>query len=554
MSMFCYQCSETAKGKGCEIQGICGKDEEVSNLFDLLIWICKGISFWATKAHALGIKDSAADHFVCESLFMTITNVNFNSADIMDRISLGLERKNSLEQKVKMACERRESCPEKSQIPEAATWTSDSSLDRYLEKAKRVGVLSIEDRDIRSLKELMIYGLKGIAAYTDHAMILGKESQEIYDFMHQALKVTLEEGVPTDELTNWVMKTGSFAVQAMALLDQANTSRFGHPELTEVDTGTREGYGILISGHDLLDLEELLQQTEGKGIQVYTHGEMLPANAYPKLKRYSHLAGNYGTSWYNQQKEFASFPGAILMTTNCIQKPTESYRDRIFTTGLVGWPSVHHIPNRRKGQPKDFTPLIEKALSTPKMQNQTGKKLTIGLAHNQVDQVAGAVVKAIKDGLITKFVVMAGCDGHAKERNYYTEVAKSLPESAVILTAGCAKYRYNMLDLGTVGGIPRLIDAGQCNDSYSLVRTALKLKEAFGVESINDLPIAYDIAWYEQKAVAVLLALLSLGVKGIRLGPVLPAFVSPAILDVLVSNFEIRPIGTVAEDVAQIMA
>jgi len=403
------------------------------------------------------------------------------------------------------------------------------------------------------LRELLTYGLKGIAAYTDHAYILEHSDSSILDFLQEALAACLDDSRTIDDYVSLVLKAGEYAVKAMALLDEANTGSYGNPEITSVFTGTVEGPGILVSGHDLLDLEELLKQTEGKGINIYTHGEMLPANAYPGLKKFSHLKGNFGTSWYNQQKEFEEFQGPILMTTNCIQKPGESYKNKIFTTGLVGWPGVAHIPNRVDGKEKDFSPIIEKALEVGDIGARPGKSIIVGLAHDQLSKVSDKIIDAVKSGAIKKFVVMGGCDGHAKERQYYTDLAEKLPKDMVILTAGCAKYRYNMLDLGDIGGIPRVVDAGQCNDSYSLVVTALKLKEAFGLENINDLPIEYDIAWYEQKAVAVLLALLYMGVKGIRLGPVLPAFVSPNVLKVLVDNFDIKPIKTVDEDISAII-
>jgi hydroxylamine reductase len=413
--------------------------------------------------------------------------------------------------------------------------------------------LSTENEDIRSLRELLTYGLKGIAAYTDHAYILQKFNDKILHFLQDGLVATLDDNLKAEDYVGLVMEAGKYAVEAMKLLDEANTSRYGNPEITEVYTGTLKGPAILVSGHDLLDLEEILIQTEGKGINVYTHGEMLPANAYPGLKKYKHLVGNYGTSWFRQQKEFAEFNGAIVMTTNCIQKPLESYKDRIFTTGLVGWPGVKHIPNRTDGKPKDFTPVIEKALELGGLEEKQGKKIVIGFGRNQLAQLADTVVEAVKAGKIKRFVVMAGCDGRIKEREYYTELAKKLPKDHVILTAGCAKYRYNMLELGDIDGIPRVIDAGQCNDSYTLAVTALKLKEVLGLDDINDLPISYDIAWYEQKAVAVLLALLYLGVKHIRLGPVLPAFVSPNVLKVLVENFDIKPIKNVEEDLEAII-
>ncbi|AKI98281.1 hydroxylamine reductase [Kosmotoga pacifica] len=547
--MFCYQCSETVKGTACTVKGVCGKEPEVAHLQDMLVWLLKGLSYWAVKARKYGVNDSEADLFVAEGLFTTITNVNFDPESIGKKIERAIELRDKIKGAFLKAYRENEGRDFTDEAPEAATWNVPGGLDIWELKGAEVGVLSTKDEDIRSLRELLVYGLKGIAAYTDHAYILKHSDSSILEFLEEGLAATLDDSLSADDYISLVMKTGEMAVKAMALLDQANTSAYGHPEVTEVYTGTYAGPAILVSGHDLLDLEEILKQTEGTGIKVYTHGEMLPAHAYPGLKKYKHLVGNYGTSWYNQQKEFAAFNGAIVMTTNCIQKPLDSYKDRIFTTGLVGWPGVKHIPNRTDGQPKDFTPVIEKALSLGGLEERPGKKIVIGFAHNQAIAVADKLIDAIKANKLKRFVVMAGCDGHAKEREYYTEVAKELPKDTVILTAGCAKYRYNMLDLGDIDGIPRVLDAGQCNDSYSLVVTALKLKEALGLSDINDLPISYDIAWYEQKAVTVLLALLYLGVKGIRLGPVLPAFLSPNVLKILVENFDIKPITNVKQDV-----
>lgn len=508
MSMFCYQCQEASQGRGCTIAGVCGKTEDVSNLQDKLISLLKEISYYAVLARKNGKENEEIDLFVVEGLFSTVTNVNFD------------------EKRMKSLIKQAEEIKERAKISVSAP----------------VGILAEENEDLRSLKELIIYGLKGIAAYADHAYVLGKKDKEIFAFIEKALAKTLEK-LSADELTALVLETGSFGVKALALLDQANTEAYGNPEITKVFTGLRQGPAILVSGHDLLDLEEILKQTEGKGVNVYTHGEMLPANAYPKFKKHKHLIGNYGTSWYNQQKEFDEFNGAIVMTTNCIQKPKETYKDRIFTTGLVAWDGVGHIADRKKGKQKDFSEVINKALQLGGVEEKEGKEIPIGFAHNQVLAVADKVVEAIKSGAIKKFVVMAGCDGRHKERDYYTKAAKNLPKDAVILTAGCAKYRYNMLDLGDIGGIPRVLDAGQCNDCYSLVVVAMKLAEAFGMKDINELPVEYDIAWYEQKAVIVLLALLSLGVKGIALGPTLPAFVSPNVAKVLVSNFNIKKGG-----------
>lgn len=541
------------KGTGCTVKGVCGKEPEVANLQDLLIWILKGTSYWGVRAREIGITDLETGLYIAEGLFTTITNVDFDSESLGKKIDRALEVRERIERLFKDGFRRKYGRDFNDLVPEACTWKLSGGLDVYEMKGAEVGVLDTSDEDIRSLRELLTYGLKGIAAYTDHAYILEHSDSSILDFLQEALAACLDDSRTIDDYVSLVLKAGEYAVKAMALLDEANTGSYGNPEITSVFTGTVEGPGILVSGHDLLDLEELLKQTEGKGINIYTHGEMLPANAYPGLKKFSHLKGNFGTSWYNQQKEFEEFQGPILMTTNCIQKPRESYKDRIFTTGLVGWPGVAHIPNRVDGKEKDFSPIIEKALEVGDIGARPGKSIIVGLAHDQLSKVSDKIIDAVKSGAIKKFVVMGGCDGHAKERQYYTDLAEKLPKDMVILTAGCAKYRYNMLDLGDIGGIPRVVDAGQCNDSYSLVVTALKLKEAFGLENINDLPIEYDIAWYEQKAVAVLLALLYMGVKGIRLGPVLPAFVSPNVLKVLVDNFDIKPIKTVDEDISAII-
>lgn len=541
------------KGTGCTVKGVCGKEPEVANLQDLLIWILKGTSYWGVRAREIGITDLETGLYIAEGLFTTITNVDFDSESLGKKIDRALEVRERIERLFKDGFRRKYGRDFNDLVPEACTWKLSGGLDVYEMKGAEVGVLDTSDEDIRSLRELLTYGLKGIAAYTDHAYILKHSDSSILDFLQEALAACIDDSRTIDDYVSLVLKAGEYAVKAMALLDEANTGSYGNPEITSVFTGTVEGPGILVSGHDLLDLEELLKQTEGKGINIYTHGEMLPANAYPGLKKFSHLKGNFGTSWYNQQKEFEEFQGPILMTTNCIQKPRESYKDRIFTTGLVGWPGVAHIPNRVDGKEKDFSPIIEKALEVGDIGARPGKSIIVGLAHDQLSKVSDKIIDAVKSGAIKKFVVMGGCDGHAKERQYYTDLAEKLPKDMVILTAGCAKYRYNMLDLGDIGGIPRVVDAGQCNDSYSLVVTALKLKEAFGLENINDLPIEYDIAWYEQKAVAVLLALLYMGVKGIRLGPVLPAFVSPNVLKVLVDNFDIKPIKTVDEDISAII-
>ncbi|RJP29841.1 MAG: hydroxylamine reductase [Candidatus Omnitrophota bacterium] len=553
--MFCYQCEETVNGKGCTIEGICGKTHVVANLQDLLIYLAKGISVYANKARELGVNNAEVDLFVIESLFSTVTNVNFDQDRMIELIKKAFYYRDDIKNmffgayKAKNANKGFEG-----KLPDACIWHWDGSVDSLYTKAISVSILSEANEDIRSLRELLVYGLKGIAAYADHAYILGKEDNDILAFVEEGLAATLDNTLGAQELVGLVMKAGEYAVKTMALLDNANTSAYGNPEITQVFTGTKEGPAILVSGHDLLDLEEILKQTQGTGINVYTHGEMLPANAYPKLKKYSNLVGNYGTSWYNQQKEFEAFNGAIVMTTNCLQRPKDSYRDRMFTTGLVAWPQVQHIKDRVGSAQKDFSAVIEKALALGGLEETPGKYITIGFAHVSAIKVAAKIVDAVKSGSIKRFVVMAGCDGRHKERNYFSEVARQLPEDAVILTAGCAKYRYNMLDLGDIGGIPRVIDAGQCNDSYSLVVIAQELAKVFKVKDINELPVSFDIAWYEQKAVCVLLALLYLGVKNIRLGPNLPAFISPAVLKVLVEKFDIKPISTPEKDIEAMLA
>ena len=553
MSMFCYQCQEASKNQGCTIQGVCGKGDETAILQDLLIYLLKGISVWAVKARELGITDDETDLFVAEGLFSTVTNVNFDSGRIIELINKAFKIREKIKSLFIGAYKEKYAKNFSDLLPDAAIWTSDDNLNDLISKGKTVGILSEPNEDIRSLKELLVYGLKGIAAYSDHAYILGKTNNEVLYFIEEALAATLKQNISADELVGFNLKAGEAGVKALALLDQANTSRYGNPEITEVFTGTKQGPAILVSGHDLLDLEELLVQTEGKGVNVYTHGEMLPAHAYPVFKKFKHLVGNYGTAWHNQQKEFDEFNGAIVMTTNCIQKPKDTYKDRIFTTGLVAWPGVKHIAPRKNNKPKDFSAVIDTALILGGLEERDGKKIIIGFAHNTIMGVADKVVEAVKSGAIKRFIVMAGCDGRHKEREYFSDLAKKLPKDTIILTAGCAKYRYNMLDLGNIGGIPRVLDAGQCNDSYSLAVVALKLKEVFGLKDINELPISFDIAWYEQKAVIVLLALLSLGVKGIRLGPTLPAFLSKNVAGVLVEKFGIKPTLSVEEDIRSML-
>jgi hydroxylamine reductase len=552
--MFCFQCQETAKNKGCTVKGVCGKPEETANLQDLLIYALRGIAVYNEKARELGISSNGNGLFVAQALFTTITNANWDNDRFIELIKEALKRREALKEKFLPAYKEKTGEDFDEALHPSATWYS-GDVAEFDEKAKAVGVLATEDEDVRSLRELLIIGLKGIAAYADHAAILGFEKDDIYDFLMEALASTTKD-LSVDEMIGLVMKAGEVAVTTMATLDEAHTSAYGHPEITEVNIGVGSNPGVLISGHDLKDMEELLKQTEGTGVDVYTHGEMLPANYYPAFKKYDHFVGNYGGSWWHQNKEFESFNGPILMTTNCIIpiKKDNTYQDRIFTTGMTGYPAVKHIPDRPEGGSKDFSEIIELAKKcAPPEEIETGK-IVGGFAHHQVLALADKVVEAVKSGAIKRFVVMAGCDGRHKTRKYFTEVAEALPQDTVILTAGCAKYRYNKLDLGDIGGIPRILDAGQCNDCYSLAVIALKLKEVFELDDINDLPISYDIAWYEQKAVAVLLALLHLGVKGIRLGPTLPAFLSPNVAKVLVEKFDIKPIGEVQMDVEAIMA
>ena len=545
--MFCFQCQETAKNQGCTLKGVCGKPEETADLQDLLIYVCKGISIYGEKLKEMGAMDKNAAHFVCKALFTTITNVAWDDDVIIDRIKEGFKIRDALREKAGAAMS--------GALPDCATWLSEDK-GAILAKAMsdEVRITAAENEDVRSLRELLIIGCKGIAAYADHAAILGHEKDDIYGFLMEALASTTKD-LSTDEMVAMVMKAGDMAVNTMAILDEANTTAYGNPEITEVNIGVRNNPGILISGHDLKDMEELLRQTEGTGVDVYTHGEMLPANYYPAFKKYDHFVGNYGGSWWHQNKEFESFNGPIILTTNCLIpiKKENTYLKRLFTTGVVNYPGAKHIADRPEGGTKDFSPVVALAKTCKSPEEIESGKIVGGFAHNQVLALADKVIDAVKSGAIKRFVVMAGCDGRQKARSYFTEVAEKLPEDTVILTAGCAKYRYNKLALGDIGGIPRVLDAGQCNDSYSLAVIALKLKEAFGLNDINELPVSYDIAWYEQKAVAVLLALLFLGVKGIRLGPTLPAFLSPNVAKVLVKKFDIKPIGTVQDDIAAMM-
>ncbi len=552
--MFCFQCQETAKNEGCTIKGVCGKPEDTANLQDLLIYVLRGIAVYGEKGSELGVSNKENGLFAAQALFTTITNANWDNDRFVAMVREGLKRRDQIKEKFLAAYKEKNGKDFDEKLHDSATWFSDEVAE-FEEKAKSVGVLATDNEDVRSLRELLIIGLKGIAAYADHAAILGFEKDEIYDFIMEALASTTKD-LTVDEMVGLVLKAGEVAVTTMALLDEANTTAYGNPEITEVNIGVGSNPGILISGHDLKDMEELLKQTQGTGVDVYTHSEMLPANYYPEFKKYDHFVGNYGGAWWRQNKEFESFNGPILMTTNCIIpiKKSNTYQNRIFTTGMTGYPDVKHIPDRTEGGAKDFSEIIELAKKCdPPIEIETGK-IVGGFAHHQVLALADKVVDAVKSGAIKRFIVMAGCDGRQKARNYFTEVAKALPQDAVILTAGCAKYRYNKLDLGDIGGIPRILDAGQCNDCYSLAVIALKLKEVFGLDDINDLPISFDIGWYEQKAVAVLLALLFLGVKGIRLGPTLPAFLSPNVAKVLVEKFDIKPIDTVEADIEAMMS
>ena len=535
--MFCYQCQETAGCRGCTRVGVCGKQSDVAAMQDLLVYVSKGISAVTTALRAEGKAVPAQiNHLITLNLFTTITNANFDKESITARIRATLDAKRTLLAQLGHT----------SALPQAALWDGQGDWE---EKAKTVGVLSTENEDIRSLRELITYGLKGLSAYSKHANVLLQDDEEVDAFLQRALAATLDDTLTVDDLVALTLETGKYGVSGMALLDKANTTAYGNPEITRVNIGVGKNPGILVSGHDLRDLEMLLEQTQGTGVDVYTHSEMLPAHYYPAFKKYPNFVGNYGNAWWKQKEEFESFNGPILMTTNCIVPPKDSYKDRLYTTGAAGYPGCKHIPGEI-GEEKDFSALIEQAKTCPPpTQIETGE-IVGGFAHAQVLALADKIVEAVKSGAIRKFVVMGGCDGRAKSRDYYTEFAKALPKDAVILTAGCAKYKYNKLPLGDIGGIPRVLDAGQCNDSYSLAVIALKLKEVFGLADINDLPIVYNIAWYEQKAVIVLLALLYLGVKNIHLGPTLPAFLSPNVAKVLVENFGIAGIGTVEDDMA----
>ena len=546
--MFCYQCQETARGTGCTVRGVCGKTADVANLQDLLIYTLVGISIYNVEARQAGIAKPVVDKFIMEGLFATITNANFDKQDFVANIKQALVVRESVKADLVEA-----GVVNNTIVHDSAVWFADN-VEAFEARAAVVGILATENEDVRSLRQLLVYGLKGIAAYAEHAYTLGYKVDDIFAFMQKALVATINDSLSADELVALVMECGKFGVDVMTLLDKANTTTYGNPEITKVNIGVRNNPAILISGHDLKDLQELLEQTEGTGIDVYTHGEMLPAHYYPAFKKYTHFVGNYGNAWWLQDKEFETFNGPILMTTNCIVTPKESYKDRVYVTGVVGFDGLKRIGERVDGKPKDFSPIIAHAKQCQSPVEIEKGEILGGFAHNQVLSLADKVVDAVKTGAIKRFFVMAGCDGRMKSRDYYTEFAKALPEDTVILTAGCAKYRYNKLELGDIGGIPRVLDAGQCNDSYSLAVIALKLKEVFGLDDINKLPISYNIAWYEQKAVIVLLALLSLGVKNIHLGPTLPGFLSPNVAKVLVETFGIGGVTNVDDDIKMFMA
>lgn len=547
MGMFCHQCQEAAKGSGCTVRGVCGKDETVANLQDVLLYALKGLSYVASEARKASITDARTGMALVQGLFATITNANFDKAVFIRKIRDAVGIRDDLKNKLDAA-----GLTLADDAPECVFFDAETEQE-MLESWSAASFLSIENADVRALRSLVIFGLKGMAAYVEHAENLGKNDDAIIEFMERAMAATVNDSLDAEALTALVLETGKYGVDAMALLDAANTGSYGNPEPSTVQLGVRNKPGILISGHDLKDLEELLEQTAGTGVDVYTHGEMLPAHYYPAFKKYDNFVGNYGNVWWKQLEEFEAFNGPVLLTTNCLVPPKESYKARVFTSGEAGFPGCMHIADRKEGGKKDFSALIEMARKCPPPRELEQGELVGGFAHAAVDAVAPAVVDAVKNGAIKRFFVMAGCDGRMKSREYYTEFARELPEDTVIMTAGCAKYRYNKLKLGDIGGIPRVLDAGQCNDSYSLALTALKLKDAFGAADVNDLPISFNIAWYEQKAVIVLLALLYLGFKNIHLGPTLPAFLSPNVAKVLVDNFGIAGIGSVQDDIQLFM-
>jgi hydroxylamine reductase len=548
MDMFCYQCEQAARGKGCDYLGICGKEPEVAALQDLIVHQAKGIGYLAHQARRMGQVDTEVDRYVLEALFTTITNVNFDPERLVEWIRKGSEMRNRLLTICRDAAGRAAVPFEEDRLPESARFRPAASRDELLLQATAVGLRTDKaEEDIRSLKQLLIYGLKGLAAYAEHAYLLGKQDETIFAFIHEALAALNDPAISLDQLLALSLRCGQVNLRCMEILDEGHTARFGHPVPTPVSTSLKKGPAIIVTGHDLADLEVLLQQTQGKGINVYTHGEMLPAHGYPGLKKYGHLAGHFGTAWQNQQSEFSNLPAAILFTTNCIQQPQDSYRDRTFTTGLVAWPGVAHVSNR------DFTSVIEKALSLPGFQPTEDLTLLTGCGHNAVLGLADQVVAAVKSGAVRHFFLVGGCDGARPGRNYYTELARQIPKDCVILTLACGKFRFNHLDFGTIGGIPRLLDIGQCNDAHSAIVIAKALAGAFNC-SINDLPLSLILSWYEQKAVVILLSLLSLGIKGMRLGPTLPAFLTPNVVKVLVDTFDLKPITTPSQDLAAILA
>lgn len=554
--MFCHQCQETMKNTGCnQKQGMCGKSAEVADLQDLFIWGLKGISVWGHKAKEYGIYNEAVGFFIAKGLFSTITNANFDRKDFIEGIKKAIEIREALKSDFLRAYKKKNNADFSSPVPECASWWPKNEAEILAKAGSGAGGwLEIKNEDERSLKSIILYGCKGMSAYAEHAWQITKSCREVFEFLMEALSALVDDRMTADDLFNLAVKTGGMGVKTMALLDEANTKAYGTPVITKVNIGVGKNPGILITGHDLVDLEDLLEQTKDQGIDVYTHSEMLPAHYYPKLKQYPHLFGNYGSAWWLQKEDMAKFNGPVLFTSNCLVPPKTEYTDKLFTTGAVGFDGVPHIPDRPEGGRKDFSALIKLAKTCkPPEEIETGF-ITGGFGHNQVLALADKVIAAVKSGAIKRFVVMGGCDGRHKTRDYYTEVAKALPKDTVILTAGCAKYKYIKLDLGDIGGIPRVLDAGQCNDSYSLAVVALELQKAFGLKDINDLPISFDIAWYEQKAVLVLLALLSLGVKGIRLGPTLPGFLSAGVAKALVEKFDIKPITTPEADVAAMMA
>ena len=553
MGMFCRQCEQTAKGKGCDYLGVCGKTPEVATLQDLLIHATKGIAIYAHMAREIGVKDNDTDLFVIEGLFATVTNVDFDPERLRETLLRAFEIKEKIKKLFLEAYRKKIGQDFDGELPAAVLWKPAEDIAGLLEQGAKVGVLSDKtlSEDIRSLRELLLYGLKGMAAYADHAHVLGREDEEVNAFFHKGLRALTDNNLTVDDLVGLNMQFGLVNLKCLEILDKAHTDHFGHPVPTGVSLGAKKGPAILVSGHDLLDLEQLLQQTEGKGVNIYTHGEMLPAHGYPGLKKYKHLVANYGGAWQDQAKEFDAFPGAILMTTNCIQQPRESYKSRIFTTGLVAWPGVEHI-NPVNGK-KDFSPVIKKAIEAGGFpQDVPAKSIIVGFGHNAVLGVADKVIGAVKAGQIKHFFLVGGCDGAKPGRNYYTDFAQAAPKDTVILTLACGKYRFNKLEFGDIGGIPRLLDMGQCNDAYSAVQVAVALAKAFGC-GVNDLPLSMILSWYEQKAVCILLTLLALGIQNIRIGPSLPAFVSPNVLKVLVEKFNIKPVTTAKEDLAAIL-